>query len=321
MARSFAACYHCALLKTPLLILIVVTFAACAAPRSGPKTADEFPLLNPLLRAQPDLQFTELQPFNFKLRALAEESKRAGLASHVSVYFRDLENGPMRGVNFDEKFTPASLLKVPLMLAVLKQAEKDPAFLSRRLKFEIPSRTQSYLSARVLVPGQEYTVEEAVAAMISGSDNDAFYLLQAVVSPDEYLSVYQDFGMVIPGVRGTDAGVSVRQYATFFRVLYNASYLEKRMSQKALGYLADAVFKDGLVAGVPPGVVVAHKYGERFDYQGSAKQLHDCGIVYHPRRHYVLCVMTRGEDFAKMSGVIKAVSEAVYSEVGRHGSR
>jgi len=43
----------------------------------------------------------------------------------ASVYFRDLNNGPVMNINSDEKFTPASLLKVPLMIAYFKEAETD----------------------------------------------------------------------------------------------------------------------------------------------------------------------------------------------------
>jgi len=67
-------------------------------------------------------------------------------------------------------------------------------------------------------------------------------------------------------------------------VLYNATYLDRDLSEKALELLANSNFKLGLRAGVSPTVTVADKYGERtaFDPQGNVqyRELHDCGIVY-----------------------------------------
>ena len=82
------------------LVISLVFVSACSGPRRVPlPVAPKHPLLNPLLEADYDVDFEELRPFNYKLTALAAQRKRAGLASHISVYFRDLENGPMFGVN------------------------------------------------------------------------------------------------------------------------------------------------------------------------------------------------------------------------------
>lgn len=97
---------------------------------------------------------------------------------------------------------------------------------------------------------------------------------------------------------------------------YNASYLSKEYSQKVLEMLAAADFKLGLAAGVPPGVVVANKFGEREGLPDDQKQLHDCGIIYFPENPYLLCVMmTQGPNFEYLPTIIKMVSKMVYDEV------
>ena len=47
-----------------------------------------------------------------------------------------------------------------------------------------------------------------------------------------------------------------------------------------------------LVAGVDPGVIVAHKIGV-FDPLGINS---DCGIIYIPNRPYTLCIMVKGNE-------------------------
>jgi beta-lactamase class A len=104
----------------------------------------------------------------------------------------------------------------------------------------------------------------------------------------------------------------------FIRVLYNASYLSREMSEKALDYLLASDYKDGLVAGLPPGTQVAHKFGEY--EREDMNQLHDCGIVYYPRHPYILSVMTRGSDKQMMADTIAEISRLIYEEVdGKFG--
>lgn len=263
----------------------------------------------------PDYEFSELRPFSQRIRQIIDEKKRAGELTHASVYFRDLENGPAFGIDIEEKFTPASLLKVPFMMAVFKQAEKDPGLLKKRFTADRPLASLTNFDTEALKRGSEYTVEELVYALISASDNEAFAVLRLVIDAEPFNQVFRELGFLVPGVRSLDDFMSVREYATFFRVLYNASYLNKEMSQRALEYLAASRFTSGLAAGVPKGVPVAHKYGERFLNTSDARQLHDCGIVYHREKPYLLCVMTRGSDFDKMTRAIREISAMVYSEV------
>jgi beta-lactamase class A len=109
---------------------------------------------------------------------------------------------------------------------------------------------------------------------------------------------------------------TVHGYSGFFRILYNASYLNRQMSEKALQLLSHEDFSQGIRAGVPKGIVVAAKFGEfESGNHGEQKQLHEFGIVYHPKGHYILGVMTQGHDFARQTEIIRDVSALVYREV------
>jgi beta-lactamase class A len=104
-------------------------------------------------------------------------------------------------------------------------------------------------------------------------------------------------------------------------VLYNASYLNRELSEKALKHLSSSVFREGIIAGTPPGVEIASKFGERTihvsDEEPDIMQLHDFGIIYFPKHPYLLGVMTRGKDFKELGKVIRDISHEVYEEVYR----
>ncbi len=66
---------------------------------------------------------------------------------------------------------------------------------------------------------------------------------------------------------------------------------------------------------------IAQKFGERTlikKINGNVVaelELHDCGEVYRPDHNYLLCIMTRGNNFTKMANAIKDISKTVYDFV------
>lgn len=233
-----------------------------------------------------------------------------------AVYFRDLNNGPWLGVNEETNFTPASLMKVPLMIAVLRNQEIERNLLKKKLAYHAPQVLNQNIGERMnFIDSKEYTIEQFMEYAITYSSNEAAEYLLENVDGEILKKVFHDFNIPDPSAGDEENFMSVRSYASFFRILYNASYLEKNNSEKALEILSQSKFKDGIVAGLPADVPVAHKFGERryMDDGREVKQLHDCGIVYARNRNYLLCIMTRGDDFDKQKILISDISKAVYA--------
>jgi beta-lactamase class A len=232
----------------------------------------------------------------------------------ASVYFRDLNNGPWFAAGDAGTYTIASLLKIPLLIGYLKRAEGDPAILQKQLRFDgtpPAAQAQNVVPAKRLETGQAYSVEELLERAIVYSDNDAAAVLAADDGGQSMASIRDLAGF--PPFHGGTLSLGPRHFAAMLRILYNASYLSIAMSERALELLARSEFRDGLVAGVPPGVPVANKFGER--EENGVVQLHDCGIVYAPERPYILCVMTEGDRFADLAAVIADVSRLVAGEI------
>lgn len=302
-----------------LLAFAAVTLAACSAGSARPRYLRQSGgrLTNPLLDLREEVEFTELRSFRRKLDALVASATAEGGVRHASVYFHDLNNGPWFGVNERAEFSPASLFKVPMLMAILREAEDAPGLLEQLAQDDTEGgRTvQDPPPARTVVKGRPYTVDELLTLMIVHSDNRAHDLLLAYLDRRVFERIFTDLGYTPPDISARDAAMSVKSYASFFRILYNASYLSRRSSEKALALLVEADFPGGLRAGVPAGTVVAQKFGERSAADGRERQYHDCGIVYHPAKPYLLCVMTRGQDAKKLVGFIAETSRLVYAEV------
>jgi beta-lactamase class A len=285
-------------------------------------------LVNPLIACElgPDLiQSEELVQFQRKIEAHLQDAAHLPGVEAVSVYFHELNDGIWFVLGEHEVYSPASLHKVPMLIAMLKQAERDPELLARTVRFTLKhdyAADQTFKPSQTLVSGQAYAVGDLLRRMIVFSDNNAFMVVGGLVDPRELERVYELLDL--PGGGDGRAGEfrSVSTYASFFRILYNASYLGADLSERALALLAESEFRSGIVEGVPASVPVAHKFGEHRDEAAGRVELHDCGIVYVPQHPYLLCVMTRGRSFEYLDDAIASTSRAVWSEVaGTHGGR
>lgn len=262
----------------------------------------------------------EPMPFKYKIKKFVDQQLQAGKVLDMSVYYRDLSDGPWFGINEKVPYNPASMMKVPVMVAWLKRAEKDPSVLRRKLTFDarvFNSPPQSIKPEQKLKSGVSYTVEELLRYMMHYSDNNATMLLYHDLSHEEFSYVVDSMD-VTNEVYGQYESITVHGYSGFLRILYNASFLSKEMSEKALQLMSYQDFPYGIVAGVPKGTKVASKFGEfNAKEDPDVIQLHEFGIVYHPKGPYILGILTRGNDWVKQADIIKNVSEMVYNEVNR----
>lgn len=281
----------------------------------------EYPYINPLLFCftSENKEFTEFKPLERKIEQVVKQSVTAGRADRVAVYYRELDSGHWVGVNETERFSPASMFKVPILITYYRLARNHPETLSRRITYDgrNPTRQWGITETETLQAGQSYTVAALLEKMIIHSDNKSANLLFAHTDQNSLAEVFSDLG--IPQPDGSDIGdiISAKTYGLFFRVLYNATYLGRRYSERALELLAKTTFSDGLVAGVPSSTAVAHKFGDRLTTNGTGNatwQLHDCGVIYYPGGPYLLCVMTEGRTPQQLASTIKDISTIVYRE-------
>jgi len=127
-----------------------------------------------------------------------------------------------------------------------------------------------------------------------------------------FQKVFDDIQVILKMPLKSMDFMTVRNYVSFFRTLFNSSYLSDSGSEKLLKLMTKSEFKKGIVGGVPEGVPVAHKFGERSSNDTEMKQLHDCGIVYAVNRPYILCVMSRGKTFPALEETIQKISSITY---------
>lgn len=275
---------------------------------------------NPLLMCDVDDETTSKRylPLETSLQQEVMKAKIQGIDT-ASVYFRDLRDSSTLLINGEERFLPASLNKVPLMITAYSYAAKDPMFLSRKFVYHAQAdanAVQMIKPKETLKTFSEYSVENALEMMIVHSDNASYDALTKLIDYQDYLQHFR----ILKIPTDNEEGINAKEYSYFLRVLYNSTLLSREMSEKSLELLSKSDYDKGIKAGVPGDIRVAHKFGVSggVDANGKAvdRQLHDCGIVYMPKHPYLLCIMTKSSsELAVIEHFIAGISKKVYEEV------
>ncbi len=293
---------------------------SAAAPIREPE--GKYRLIDPLIgfRVGDKNEFDEYKNLENKLKSQIKLLIKQKKIYSASVYFRDLQSGRWTGVNEQEFYSPASLYKVGLMMAILKKSENETSFLDETITFK-KSMNPEKPDYTPLEIGKSYSVRELLTRLITLSDNDAKDMLRDRIGIEAVSTVFTDLRLAEPALQEIGDSMSAQTYSRFFRTLYNATYINRNLSEYALDLLSRVEFKSGIINGLPPEartLTVAHKFGYRIlpdPLDTATRELHDCGIVYIPSHPYFICVMTKGWELTDLYDTIQMLSRMVYEEV------
>lgn len=262
-----------------------------------------------------------------KLELFIDGIKKTGKVKRVGVFVRDLRTSRFVGVNDNDAYYMASLLKTPLLIGGFKLAEVEPKILEQEIVYNGQPDLYDDQVIKVndeLKIGNVYTIKQLMERSVIDSDNTAAQILFDYY-PDEFMDrIMQALGVQLNKPTGeTENIITARTYANVFRLLYNASYLTREYSNEALNILTQTSFNDGATAELPKGLVVAHKFAERtvVDVKNSKtiKQFHECGLVYakDAKEPYVFCIMTEGNKYEELEKIIADISLLIYNGIGK----
>jgi beta-lactamase class A len=269
-----------------------------------------YPLLSPRIFVQDQndiiINFTDLRK---ELRSFVPTYKDI----RTGVYFEYLPSGVSIGINEKDNFISASLIKVPFIMGIMKLMETGKVQGDSIITLKKEDLDPAFGTLWKRGVGATLTVDEAIQLALKESDNTAAIALDHFSEADPIRKVYD--ALDIPVNWADDQPVvNPKNYSSVFRCLYLSCYLNYAGSQKILSLLTQTIFHDGLPAGVPKQIPVAHKIG-MYDSPNSNKRVRlDCGIVYVPKRPYILCVLgevEKGQE-KQMSDFTKEVSGIVY---------
>lgn len=277
------------------------------------KRMEGYKYIKPILFVDEDCESPDLQGMKTELVDYIEDCKETGQLHSASVYVKDYQNNSWFCINGDEKFMPASLMKVPFLITFMKMNEQHPGILDKKVPYTKPFNTVKtpVTIANTIQMGNTYTIRDLLKYMIKFSDNNATFLLSQNIDVPTLNKVFTDMGLEEPKLGSTNLFMTAFEYSRFMRTLVNGTYLSKEDSEYAIQLLTTTVFDKGIQSGLPKDVTFAHKFGESGNE--NEVQLHESGIVYMNGKPYLITVMTKGNSIDKLSSILKEISSKVYT--------
>lgn len=269
----------------------------------------QYPLLSRRILNEYDhdvlIHFT---PLRSKLREVVE--KKYG--SDFTLYFEYLPTEISIGVNEKTEFYASSLFKVPTIMAYYHDKEANNLKDDPVVTIEEKHLDNHFGTLFKKGAGSKVSLDEAVNLALTQSDNTAINLIIDHVGQEDYRYILQGLDLTIREGKDKQAIFTAKSYSSVLKALFFSSLLSKDNSGYILDLLTKTEFSDKLPAGVPKEVPVAHKIGV---WEKDEMPIYtDCGIVYVPRRPYLLCMASRGDESLAQTRM-KDISKMIYDFV------
>ena len=254
----------------------------------------------------------------------------AASGAEIAVAFKTLDGRSEVLIEPDVAFHAASTMKVPVMIELFKQADagklslEDPLLVRNEFHsivdnslFKLSSGADSD-KAVYAADGSTLTLAQLCEAMITVSSNFATNLLIEKLGVENIRNTVTQLGaegmQVLRGVedqkafdKGLNNSTTARGLMVLFERIGSGTAVGRKPDAAMVEILKRQKFNDGIPAGLPKNVAVAHKTGN------ITRIHHDAGIVF-AKRPYVLVILVRGIQDSKQSGALMAkMSRAVYN--------
>lgn len=209
----------------------------------------------------------------------------ADLQGAYGVYGQQLADGQNFGINQNEVFPAASLMKLPVILTLYQQAEAGKVNLDDK-----PT-------------GSSYAYRQLAQRMGKYSDNAANATLVKALGAAKVQQTIDKLGMSKTSLK--DYETTPADIGLFFKKLYQDNLVSLASREEIFGFLTKSIFEDWLPGGLPVGTRVAHKIGK------DLGTFSDGGIVFGPKP-FVLVIMSKFARESEAVAVLPKISRAVW---------
>ena len=227
------------------------------------------------------------------------EDRVEGYDGVGGVYVQDLDEGYGYGVRADETFFSASIIKVPVMVAVYRKVEQGDLSFSQKVELKEEDWAAGAGWLQWEEAGTTQTVGDLLLLMMTQSDNVATNALVRMVGGSDHVNdvarslgaedtlLYQKVSSERGVVPGLDNRTTPRDMSTMLGEIAEG----EAASEKSCGYMIDLMKTNELDwwldAGLPANVYAANKAGWLYQVYG------DVGIVENDGRRYTVAILSK----------------------------
>ncbi len=262
--------------------------------------------------------FSTIEPLRKKVKSIAADFEKTG--RDVSLYIEYLNTGSNISINPQKYIFPASLIKVPVAIAVMKRIEDGKWDLSNKLvlldgdKDNLSGNLDSLLGGESV--GTTFTIEYLLESLLMYSDNTANAILLRNIGEKDLKDVISALGL--DELIKEDGSISSKEYSRIIKSLYSASYLNRESSNYLLYLLDNTNFDEFISGDIDKSIPFPHKYGEHIGLRIYA----DSGIMFVENRPVLITIVVKGRkdipfesDYDASQKFLKEISKEVYTFV------
>ncbi|MDE3112802.1 MAG: serine hydrolase [Chloroflexota bacterium] len=232
----------------------------------------------------------------------------SSFAGQAGVWIGDpLLPDPLYAQNADTPVVTASLYKLGVLAEAERLVDAGKLHYSDTIQIDPEDITAD---GSFEAPGDVLTLDQALEAMITVSDNGTAMHLWRMLGPaniDDTLAKNGIKGFHVALSEDEDNTATPRAIGTYFTLLAKGKLVSSAASQRMLRRLERQQINDRIPSQLPEGTIVAHKTGN------LAGLVHDAGIVFTPRGARVVVGMTWDADEGVADDFIAHLASTVYA--------
>jgi beta-lactamase class A len=274
-----------------------------------------FPTTEPVMDGVPEADRDRVE------KVLGEARQEIdGYHGIAGLYVSDLDGDFGYGIRPDEKFFTASIIKVPVMVAVYRKVDEGDLSFSQEVEIKEEDWAAGAGWLQWEKAGTKQTVGDLLLLMMTESDNVAANALVRIVGGPEHVNevarsmgaedtlVYQKISSERGAVPALDNRSTPRDMVTMMQQIAEGN----AASEKSCGYMIDLMHEDKLDwwldAGLPNEVDAANKAGWLY------KVYDEVGIVEHDGHRYVIAILSKhgSADVYEGQDMIKNLSKTIW---------
>jgi beta-lactamase class A len=221
-----------------------------------------------------------------------------------ALYVVRLGDGYSYGINENSTMQAASLIKLPVLMTLYKEAEAGRIDLETKYTLKNSDKRPGSGSLASKPAGTVLTYRDLARLMGKQSDNTAFNIIRNVLGEEKINAEIKSLGMSKTNL--TENETSPKDIGTLFEKLWKLEIVSQKSRDEILEYLTGTIYENWLVAGIPADVRVAHKYGRELHV------VNDAGIVYAPKP-FVLVIMSDGVVEREADELIPDLTRIIYN--------
>lgn len=211
-------------------------------------------------------------------------------------FYKNLVTAEQSEYNADRGFSPASVIKFPILMAVFKMAAEGKTSLSDRIVVKHEDKMPSCGALNSFTDEPSVDIRTLCSLMITISDNTATNVLIDHFGTEVLNHQFEEMGLCMTRVnrklfdmeaaaRGLSNVVQIREIAILLEKLYRKEFVSESVCEDILEIMCRQQIKHKIRGMLPPGTKAAHKTGEDDDITN------DVGIVF-AKQPFICCYMS-----------------------------